>query len=63
VRGLTDDRLNLLLANVPERSFVLIEDVDAAFNKRVQSSADGYVHSRLSIQLVIEMQYSDTNPP
>ncbi|KAG9123581.1 hypothetical protein FRC07_014670 [Ceratobasidium sp. 392] len=41
-RGLTDDRLNHLLAHVPERSFVLLEDIDAAFNKRVQTSDDGY---------------------
>ncbi|KDQ61015.1 hypothetical protein JAAARDRAFT_67424 [Jaapia argillacea MUCL 33604] len=41
-RGLTDDKLNHLLSNVPERSFVLIEDVDAAFNKRVKTSEDGY---------------------
>lgn len=42
-RGLADDKLIHLLSNTPERSFVLIEDVDAAFNKRVQTSADGYV--------------------
>ncbi|KAI4520156.1 hypothetical protein K525DRAFT_286455 [Schizophyllum commune Loenen D] len=41
-RGLTDDRLMHLLTNAPERSFILIEDVDAAFNKRVQTSEDGY---------------------
>ncbi|KAI0320726.1 mitochondrial chaperone BCS1 [Amylostereum chailletii] len=41
-RGLTDDKLNYLMSNVPERSFLLMEDVDAAFNKRVQTSADGY---------------------
>ncbi|KAI0064556.1 mitochondrial chaperone BCS1 [Artomyces pyxidatus] len=41
-RGLTDDKLNYLLSNAPERSFILIEDVDAAFNKRVQTSEDGY---------------------
>ncbi|KAF8750528.1 hypothetical protein RHS01_09294 [Rhizoctonia solani] len=41
-RGLTDDKLNYLLAHVPERSFVLLEDIDAAFNKRVQTSDDGY---------------------
>ncbi|KAI0831259.1 BCS1 N terminal-domain-containing protein [Trametes gibbosa] len=41
-RGLADDKLIHLLANTPERAFVLIEDIDAAFNKRVQSSADGY---------------------
>ncbi|KAH7912204.1 BCS1 N terminal-domain-containing protein [Hygrophoropsis aurantiaca] len=44
-RGLTDDKLNHLLSNAPERSFVLIEDVDAAFNKRVQTSEDGYQSS------------------
>ena len=41
-RGLTDDKLNHLMSNAPERSFILIEDVDAAFNKRVQTSEDGY---------------------
>jgi mitochondrial chaperone BCS1 len=40
-RGLADDKLNHLLSNAPERSFILIEDVDAAFNKRVQTSEDG----------------------
>lgn len=44
-RGLADDKLFHLLSNVPERSFVLIEDVDAAFNKRVQTSEDGYQSS------------------
>lgn len=43
-RGLADDKLFHLLSNVPERSFVLIEDIDAAFNKRVQTTEDGYVH-------------------
>jgi len=33
------------MANVPERALVLIEDVDAAFNRRVQTSADGYQSS------------------
>lgn len=41
-RGLADDKLIHLLSNTPERSVVLIEDVDAAFNKRVQTSEDGY---------------------
>ncbi|KAH8989204.1 mitochondrial chaperone BCS1 [Lactarius hatsudake] len=45
VRGLTDDKLNHLMSNAPERSFILIEDVDAAFNKRVQTSEDGYQSS------------------
>ncbi|KAF9469188.1 BCS1 N terminal-domain-containing protein [Collybia nuda] len=44
-RGLADDKLNHLLSNAPERSFVLIEDIDAAFNKRVQTSEDGYQSS------------------
>ncbi|KAF8798167.1 hypothetical protein BYT27DRAFT_7218882 [Phlegmacium glaucopus] len=44
-RGLADDKLFHLLSNVPERSFVLIEDIDAAFNKRVQTSEDGYQSS------------------
>ncbi|KAI0670427.1 BCS1 N terminal-domain-containing protein [Trametes maxima] len=44
-RGLADDKLIHLLSNTPERAFVLIEDIDAAFNKRVQTSADGYQSS------------------
>ncbi|KZV94500.1 P-loop containing nucleoside triphosphate hydrolase protein [Exidia glandulosa HHB12029] len=44
-RGLTDDRLNVILSNIPERSILLMEDVDAAFNKRVQVTADGYQSS------------------
>lgn len=40
-RGLTDDKLFHLLSNVPDRSFVLIEDIDAAFNKRIQTTEDG----------------------
>ncbi|KAG8939653.1 hypothetical protein FRC04_006100 [Tulasnella sp. 424] len=41
-RGMMDDKLNHLLLNAPGRSFILLEDIDAAFNKRVQSSSDGY---------------------
>ncbi|GAA5805843.1 BCS1 N terminal-domain-containing protein [Helicostylum pulchrum] len=41
-RGLTDDRLNHLLSNVPERSIMLLEDIDAAFSKRSQSDNQGY---------------------
>ncbi|KAF8136765.1 BCS1 N terminal-domain-containing protein [Boletus edulis] len=44
-RGLADDKLIHLLSNAPERSFILIEDVDAAFNKRVRMSDDGYQSS------------------
>lgn len=42
-RGLADDKLFHLMSNAPERSFILIEDIDAAFNKRVQTTEDGYV--------------------
>lgn len=41
-RGLTDDRLNHLLTNIPERSIALLEDVDAAFANRTQTAEDGY---------------------
>jgi len=41
-RGLTDDRLNYLLCNLPERSIALLEDVDAAFANRAQVGEDGY---------------------
>ncbi|KAI9678758.1 MAG: hypothetical protein M1817_005815 [Caeruleum heppii] len=42
-RGLTDDRLNHLLTNIPARTIVLLEDVDAAFaNRRLQADVDGY---------------------
>lgn len=40
-RGLTDDKLNHLLANAPERSFILLEDIDAAFSKREQADDRG----------------------
>ena len=40
-RGLTDDKLNYLMSNAPERSFILIENVDNVFNKRAQMSEDG----------------------
>ncbi|EJU02864.1 hypothetical protein DACRYDRAFT_66078 [Dacryopinax primogenitus] len=41
-RGQTDDKLSHLLINAPPRSIILLEDIDAAFNHRVQTSADGY---------------------
>ncbi|SCU79867.1 LADA_0B03686g1_1 [Lachancea dasiensis] len=40
--NLTDDRLNHLMNNIPERSILLLEDVDAAFNKRSQSAEKGF---------------------
>lgn len=45
-RGMTDDKLNHLLSNAPERSILLLEDVDAAFAGRQHHAperhADGY---------------------
>jgi len=39
-RGLTDDRLSHLLTVVPPRSIILLEDIDAAFGKRVVNPAE-----------------------
>ncbi|XP_076685315.1 mitochondrial chaperone BCS1 isoform X2 [Andrena cerasifolii] len=36
-RGLTDDRLNHLLAMAPQQTIVLLEDIDAAFSSREES--------------------------
>lgn len=41
-RGMTDDRLNVLLNKVPPRTLVLLEDADAAFVNRRQVDSDGY---------------------
>ena len=41
-RGLTDDLLNQMLLTLPPRTFVLLEDCDAAFNNRKQREGDGY---------------------
>ncbi|EGV60180.1 Complex III assembly protein translocase and chaperone [Yamadazyma tenuis] len=41
-KNLTDDRLNHLMNHIPDRSILVLEDVDAAFNKREQSSEQGY---------------------
>lgn len=40
--NLTDDRLNHLMNHLPRRSILLLEDIDAAFNKRTQSSQKGF---------------------
>ncbi|XP_043263195.1 mitochondrial chaperone BCS1 [Colletes gigas] len=45
-RGLTDDRLNHLLAVAPQQTIILLEDIDAAFvsrseSKEVKSAYDG----------------------
>ncbi|ORX66342.1 hypothetical protein DL89DRAFT_270263 [Linderina pennispora] len=48
-RGLTDDRLNHLLTVAPERSLILLEDVDAAFTRnREQSEHAGYQQSMVT---------------
>ncbi|KAK4231741.1 P-loop containing nucleoside triphosphate hydrolase protein [Podospora fimiseda] len=41
-RGVTDDLLAQLLTNLPERSILLLEDVDAAMINRRQRDPDGY---------------------
>lgn len=40
--NLTDDRLAYLMNNIPERTILLLEDIDAAFNQRIQSKDQGY---------------------
>lgn len=44
---LTDDRLNHLMNNLPERSLLLLEDIDAAFHARKQSGESGF-HSSVT---------------
>lgn len=44
---LTDDRLNHLMNNMPERSLLLLEDIDAAFQARKQSGESGF-HSSVT---------------
>lgn len=45
-RGLTDDRLNHLLALAPEKSILLLEDIDAAFPSRTAPTEDGAPQKR-----------------
>ncbi|CAN3357297.1 mitochondrial chaperone Bcs1p [Diutina catenulata] len=40
--NLTDDRLNHLMNHIPDRSILLLEDIDAAFNKREQTDEKAY---------------------
>ena len=47
-RGLTDDRLNHLLTNVPRRTVVLLEDVDVAFMNRKTPGADGFASASVT---------------
>jgi len=46
--GMTDDRLAQALSVVPQRSLVLLEDIDAAFGSRV-SGANSHQHSRSNL--------------
>ena len=39
--GLDDTSLSALISELPERCIALMEDIDAAFNKRVQTTEDG----------------------
>lgn len=41
-RGLTDDRLNELMRNLPARTLLLLEDADAAWSNRRKTESDGY---------------------
>ncbi|KAJ3190037.1 hypothetical protein HDU85_000328 [Gaertneriomyces sp. JEL0708] len=47
-RGMTDDRLSHLLNHAPPRSIILLEDVDAAFNNRMQNDKAGGGYSPLT---------------
>ncbi|KAK5464600.1 Complex III assembly protein translocase and chaperone [Exophiala xenobiotica] len=47
-RGLTDDRLNHLLTVIPQRTLILLEDVDAAFANRRQVETDGYAGANVT---------------
>lgn len=47
-RGLTDDKLNHLLLNVPARTLVLLEDADAAFANRRQVDGEGYAGANVT---------------
>lgn len=44
-RGLTDDRLHLILSIIPERCIMVLEDIDTAFSGRDLSSDKGYLLS------------------
>ncbi|KAI0125590.1 mitochondrial chaperone BCS1 [Xylariales sp. AK1849] len=40
--GVTDDKLAFLLTKLPERTILLLEDVDSAFVNRTKQGSDGY---------------------
>nr|AAC09007.1 necessary for expression of ubiquinol-cytochrome c reductase complex [Saccharomyces cerevisiae] len=58
--NLTDDRLNHLMNNMPERSILLLEDIDAAFNKRSQTGEQGF-HSSVTFSGLLNAQDSVTS--
>lgn len=41
-RGMSDDKLTQMLTRLPQRTLLLLEDADAAFNNRKQVDAEGY---------------------
>jgi chaperone BCS1 len=41
-RGITDDKLSMLLTKLPPRTILLLEDADAAFVNRRKTESDGY---------------------
>ncbi|KAL8732848.1 MAG: hypothetical protein Q9166_002449 [cf. Caloplaca sp. 2 TL-2023] len=47
-RGLTDDRLSYLLTVVPQRTLILLEDVDVAFTGRIMTDEEGYRGSHVT---------------
>ena len=53
LRGMADDKLALLLSQAPSRSIILMEDVDAAFHRRVQVGEDGSVYGRSTRSLLL----------
>ena len=40
-RNLSDDRLNHLMSVAPQQSIILLEDIDAAFVKRIEEKEEG----------------------
>ena len=40
-RNLSDDRLNHLMSVAPQQSIILLEDIDAAFAKRIEEKGEG----------------------
>ena len=47
-RGLTDDKLSYVLATIPPKSIILLEDIDAAFNNNRDASNPNQVNVTFS---------------